>query len=107
MRRNTRLVSIHAPARGATVLALSWMPERTFRSTRPRGARPINEASYLVAFLSFDPRAREGRDLFFPSCTLLKRCFDPRAREGRDFPPFAPNHFLFGFDPRAREGRDQ
>ena len=57
-----RVVSIHAPARGAT-----------------SKARDMCKAT-----LSFNPRAREGRDWYcarYPSCV---GCFNPRAREGRD-----------------------
>ena len=57
------LVSIHAPARGATrphprrLRACRW-----FQSTRPRGAR-LAEHAHKRDETSFNPRAREGRDL--------------------------------------------
>ena len=57
-------VSIHAPARGATSqprqrdLGYVW-----FQSTRPRGARLPGRNSTPPKPRSFNPRAREGRDL--------------------------------------------
>ena len=56
------LVSIHAPARGATSMVAYWCRRSWFQSTRPRGARP-----FLLQI--------RGRG----------RCFNPRARAGRDF----------------------
>ena len=54
-------VSIHAPARGATMLFALSGNVVMFQSTRPRGAR---------------------RGVF--NCFLCNICFNPRAREGRD-----------------------
>ena len=59
-----RIVSIHAPARGAT------LPVSTRSS--PTGG--------------FNPRAREGRDVFVQCFTTIAAGFNPRAREGRDPP---------------------
>jgi len=54
-----------------------------FQSTRPRGAR-----HYLIDALkdrvSFNPRARVGRDCFIPIRYCRIDCFNPRARVGRD-----------------------
>ena len=55
-------VSIHAPARGATENTCHFFcPMCMFQSTRPRGARQrrTQPERYHV---SFNPRAREGRD---------------------------------------------
>jgi len=100
-------VSIHAPARGATL------------QIRITGNR----------IQSFNPRAREGRDLANTPVRQFAKRFNPRAREGRDRrtkrqprltnvfqstrprgarhssvtpPPFQ----AMRFNPRAREGRD-
>ena len=62
MYRNA-LISIHAPARGAT------------------GLRKINKK----VFLYFNPRAREGRDPSVRVALSTEFDFNPRAREGRDF----------------------
>ena len=48
-----RAVSIHAPTWGATVL-LRWMLQLgyLFQSTRPRGARPLDETQFLCQIVS-------------------------------------------------------
>ena len=77
-------VSIHAPAWGATNRATveGWV-RGAFQSTRPRGARPT---LFLPAGfnISFNPRARVGRDIFSPSVSTGTPSFNPRARVGRD-----------------------
>ena len=58
-----RLVSIHAPARGATSFCANiaqvglW-----FQSTRPRGARLESGVISTSNLTRFNPRARAGRD---------------------------------------------
>ena len=79
-----RIVSIHAPARGAT--DTTFCPRRQTRC--------------------FNPRAREGRDSYRYEETLNSLCFNPRAREGRDRPTIRVIFPSSGFNPRAREGRD-
>ena len=80
-----RQVSIHAPARGATVI--------------------INQI--MRHLVRFNPRAREGRD---PASDIRRPqrhlCFNPRAREGRDQGNCKEVKRLLSFNPRAREGRD-
>ncbi len=77
------MVSIHAPARGATTIPGRQKPTNSFnpraragrdgfcfpflhsplfQSTRPRGARP-NSRNICAFSTSFNPRARAGRDL--------------------------------------------
>ena len=79
-------VSIHAPARGATLFKafLQCFIELMFQSTRPRGARPLTCRSQASCERRFNPRAREGRDpaQFYDRQPHLG--FNPRAREGRD-----------------------
>ena len=77
---------------------------------------------------NFNPRAREGRDLFPRIRPISKRIsihapvkgatckqqrrsnrqdyFNPRAREGRDLLQAYPFYAFKYFNPRAREGRD-
>jgi len=54
-------VSIHAPARGATNQDWYYNILVVFQSTRPRGARLTRLAIYFRS-TSFNPRARAGRD---------------------------------------------
>ena len=78
------VVSIHAPARGATP------------ATVPNAAPPS----------SFNPRAREGRDSQPRALPGPPACFNPRAREGRDQSSRVCSTPPMSFNPRAREGRD-
>ena len=100
------LVSIHAPARGATALVIVGIALVMFQSTRPHGARragpPLEDSMD-----SFNPRARTGRDTSNPrehnktgnvsihapargatcsplAAALARSSFNPRARTGRD-----------------------
>ena len=79
------IVSIHAPAKGATLLPLlnnqkhpgfqstpprrgrrglvgSYRDDKPFQSTPPRRGRPTMEGHALNPFRSFNPRPREGGD---------------------------------------------
>jgi len=55
------VVSIHAPAKGAT-----------------------QATPFLIRQTCFNPRAREGRDKRMNTRRALVFSFNPRAREGRD-----------------------
>ena len=78
-------VSIHAPARGAT---------------------QTSQTESIIQ-LSFNPRAREGRDSLPSKVQLTLQGFNPRAREGRDrWIGIEKDPDIYGFNPRAREGRD-
>ena len=98
-------VSIHAPVWGATWSPKSLPRGRPFQSTRPYGARPKRTRyildhgwfqstrpygarrsgpTTLPESLSFNPRARMGRDPRFQSHSPTPKCFNPRARMGRD-----------------------
>ena len=79
------LVSIHAPARGAT--RAQWREHRrqtVFQSTRPRGARLLVERGCArSAHVSIHAPARGATVLPVPGAPGNKR-FNPRARAGRD-----------------------
>ena len=100
-----------------------------FQFTRPRGARLISK-DRIVLVISFNSRAREGRDpSTISKMRLMPSRFNSRAREGRDAMysrvKDEGNQFQFtrprgarldpsetmmidarGFNSRAREGRD-
>ena len=121
-----RIVSIHAPARGATLASIKVFSFWWFQSTRPRGARPVLPVikSALVKFQStrprgarlhlsisfrnfksFNPRARAGRDSI--SCTLNTRnMFQSTRPRGARPNEITETHITNGFNPRARAGRD-
>ncbi len=80
-------VSIHAPARGATIdacsnLFLKWVsihaPARGATFACP-GRRP--------AWRSFDPRSRTGSDRLSAPWFIKAHGFDPRSRTGSDLRP--------------------
>ncbi len=57
------VVSIHAPARGATTLGfIEEAKPAAFQSTRPRGARHFACLVSRARIRRFNPRARAGRD---------------------------------------------
>ena len=63
-------ISIHAPARGATLRGFLWKSGfYRFQSTPPQGGRPVQECFCHVR-LYFNPRPRKGGDLLirFPAC---------------------------------------
>ena len=123
------LVSIHAPARGATSsISRSADAGNVFQSTRPRGARPVLSLMRGISFaVSIHAPARGAtehlvhrRDIWGVSIHAPARgatsgrdarygCssgFNPRAREGRDSAVATSTFARPSFNPRAREGRD-
>ena len=58
------MVSIHAPARGATSSRIEFRIGLKFQSTRPQGARR-RRGKQIYRSQSFNPRARKGRDQIF------------------------------------------
>ena len=121
------IVSIHAPARGATSAKRVILSFAAFQSTRPRGARRLT-ASRPKDKESFNPRAREGRDRPLMQMSLAEKLFQStRPRGARRYatrprvtlirfqstrPRGARHHRCdrltrgHCFNPRAREGRD-
>ena len=56
-------ISIHAPARGATMLDAGFRrSDVVFQSTLPRGERLLCRC-YLLTTADFNPRSREGSDV--------------------------------------------
>ena len=100
------IVSIHAPARGATYqTALNGTGLVRFnpRAREGRDCISLTLDSYIIRF---NPRAREGRDRDGGGCGRQGLCFNPRAREGRDYRIPTAINSTHCFNPRAREGRD-
>ena len=54
-----------------------------FQSTLPRRERRINTVQF-VDYDDFNPRSREGSDLFSRAALFLCYHFNPRSREGSD-----------------------
>ena len=124
------IISIHAPARGATVCSFSGFPH-TFRISihaPARGATRANGLS-LNTLIHFNPRSREGSDSRVRHRPMLLPYFNPRSREGSDAlrryrhglhnpisihaPARGATHKtacnqnrFYHFNPRSREGSD-
>ncbi len=83
-------VSIHAPARGATPKRVP-LPQPCHVSIHApaRGATSC-DVPVTTSMVGFNPRAREGRDVFRAAIVGDSRGFNPRAREGRDGVPRSP-----------------
>ena len=79
-----QLISIHAPAKGAT-----------------RSARSPTQGR-----ADFNPRSREGSDQDRPLRDRGHGHFNPRSREGSDADRFNVSHMVSHFNPRSREGSD-
>ena len=64
--RTSKLISIHAPARGATEIFTRIYAAMQFQSTLPRGERRLSFARLTPINSNFNPRSREGSDYFYP-----------------------------------------
>ena len=114
------MVSIHAPAKGATTKATGGITPQSFIHAPAKGATKI--------LSGFDPRAREGRDRLSQRAMFQPAAFrSTRPRRARHITKDAKGAALMfrstrprrarpkttnrichccSFDPRAREGRD-
>ncbi len=81
-------ISIHAPAKGATYYWDNSQMSVKFQSTLPRRERLDNIALTRLGWY-FNPRSREGSDALFPVGGFVFDHFNPRSREGSD--PCAPS----------------
>ena len=78
------IISIHAPARGATVYAIiDTAGNVQFQSTLPQGERlgAIQQYSNIITFQSTLP---QGERRSRPSVTAITANFNPRSRKGSD-----------------------
>ena len=102
------LVSIHAPARGATKNPTAAHTTGTgFQSTRPRGARRRGKKALTPSnsFQSTRPRGARRRD-GHADARRDCRFQSTRPRGARPLPTRHPASHQQCFNPRAREGRD-
>ena len=77
-------ISIHAPAKGATLQELDAVPDAA----------------------DFNPRSREGSDRGRRWQNPDRRDFNPRSREGSDLTDGIALIYFDDFNPRSREGSD-
>ena len=100
-------ISIHAPARGATLSSTRGMSAWTFQSTLPRGERlEYAEAAEDLAEISIHAPAR-GATFIHRSVSSRILHFNPRSREGSDGRSMHQHHKEVNFNPRSREGSDR
>ena len=79
-------ISIHAPAKGATYILPPELPSSRFQSTLPRRERRSSNISAVKWSCHFNPRSREGSDEGWNQCIdEITGDFNPRSREGSDF----------------------
>ena len=78
------IISIHAPARGATQCLVLCFVLPVFQSTRPQGARPHLPLA-ISSRCIFQSTRPQGARRYDPYTELGIRNFNPRARKGRDY----------------------
>ena len=77
-------ISIHAPARGATVMLFTHKFGVMISIHAPaRGATPLFER-HVVTNNDFNPRSRKGSDYISNTYTVQQFYFNPRSRKGSD-----------------------
>ena len=81
---DSALVSIHAPAWGATSLGNGDTGPHSCFNPRARVGRDLPSSTSRPLPTCFNPCARVGRDTRSPDGASIKLCFNPRARVGRD-----------------------
>ena len=77
------VVSIHAPARGATNVIYLYIITVKFQSTHPHGVRPLFATNFADT-ASFNPRTRTGCDTRWSHSHTSIPSFNPRTRTGCD-----------------------
>ena len=99
------VVSIHAPAWGATDESPNPWKGTAFQSTPPHGGR-LNFKNGVQNPECFNPRPRMGGDFFLSSDPTCAEGFNPRPRMGGDLALQPKGLALGGFNPRPRMGGD-
>ena len=102
------VVSIHAPARGATYAGLTGQSiTEWFQSTRPHGARLcVNQTVFIVRHVSIHAPARGATSLSSSSQAISSMFQSTRPHGARQSNPHGFAESGQGFNPRARTGRD-
>ena len=87
MRQPTTDVSIHAPVKGATGPHAGQQLIARVSIHAPVKGATVKALIAKHKSASFNPRAREGRDVAGRARHTRNHRFNPRAREGRDRTP--------------------
>ena len=100
------LISIHAPAKGATTtFLLYYCIIDNFNPRSREGSDLLYPSSHRVR-IYFNPRSREGSDRYLIFSNFVQVDFNPRSREGSDNAAATGGKILLNFNPRSREGSD-
>ena len=122
------IISIHAPARGATEYSFKSAICSQISIHAPARGATFFQRSNFRNMRNFNPRSREGSDALYVESSNSANYFNPRSREGSDrsSQPIAVVYFPFqstlprgerpmyppflridgNFNPRSREGSD-
>ena len=105
--REMVMISIHAPARGATLrYGRSFLTVVISIHAPARGATVTNISTFSFQ-LYFNPRSREGSDAEVKRLGYKAFNFNPRSREGSDCTMIFDLNIQHHFNPRSREGSDR
>ena len=104
--RDNEIISIHAPARGATSTAGSDQDAIWISIHAPARGATCQMFLRQPLFHHFNPRSREGSDGRLRPPTGMHRNFNPRSREGSDHDRGRCEGNGDDFNPRSREGSD-
>ena len=100
------MISIHAPAKGATLLKCSSRSDGRDFNPRSREGSDHDKGRCEGNGDDFNPRSREGSDPATPPSWKIQRDFNPRSREGSDGGYPEACQCVYHFNPRSREGSD-
>ena len=103
--KRIKLVSIHAPTRGATRAKVVFYFRTLFQSTHPHGVRR-GERNKVAKTLCFNPRTHTGCDEEFLLSLSSTERFNPRTHTGCDKCYVAKATRLVCFNPRTHTGCD-
>ena len=78
------MISIHAPARGATRQYRKMVRPLQFQSTLPQGERRTDGIRGRAEG-DFNPRSRKGSDPSTEARAITRQHFNPRSRKGSDY----------------------
>ncbi len=100
------LISIHAPARGATCISAPGASHLHISIHAPARGATVLVRGFSNNYCDFNPRPREGSDLVCTCLRIPTREFQstpPRGERHRLLPIDGSRHY---FNPRPREGSD-
>ena len=102
----TVVVSIHAPARGATFLGGNDVPASKVSIHAPARGATLRSRQVKHVLVSFNPRTRTGCDMDLPSRLRLISAFQSTHPHGVRRPATPSGELGHCFNPRTRTGCD-